>query len=371
MRRTYGNSTDKKTKENKTDRKKMSKSYTYADSGVSLKEAGKAIDLIKKPVFSTFSKNVLNDLSSYAGLFSFEKDKYRQPVLVSSTDGVGTKLLVAKETGLYQNIGQDLVAMCINDILCCGAEPLFFLDYIACGKLAGKKIGMIVSSIAASCKICKTALIGGETAEMPEMYGKDDIDLAGFAVGVVDKKNIINPQLVSEGDTVFGAASSGVHSNGFSLVRKIIRDKRLDLKKVYKFKDDILDLRTLGEVLMEPTKLYFNLIKELIEGKVAIKGIAHITGGGFYENINRILPASLDARIDSRSWAAPWIFSMLKNTANISKNEMFKVFNMGIGMVLIADSKHTDKITNLASGIGEEIFKIGQVVKGSGKVTVL
>src|SRR5665647_2676158 len=192
---------------------------SYKDSGVDLDAAGEAIKLIKKPVFSTFNKNVLNDLSSYAGLFLFEKDKFKEPVLVSSTDGVGTKLLLARTTGLLGNIGQDLVAMCINDILCCGATPLFFLDYIACGKLEPQKIETIVQSIAVSCKICETALIGGEIAEMPDMYKNGDIDLAGFVVGAVDRQQVIKPDLVKEGDIILGIASSGIHSNGYSLIR--------------------------------------------------------------------------------------------------------------------------------------------------------
>src|SRR3990172_8246056 len=205
------------------------KQFTYKGSGVNLDKAGKAIELIKKPVSSTFSKNVLNDLTSYAGLFSFNNKKYRQPVLVSSTDGVGTKLLVAKEANNFAGIGQDLVGMCINDILCCGAMPLFFLDYIACGQLNPEKIKIIVESIAGSCSECRTALIGGEIAEMPDIYSKDDIDLAGFIVGVVEKAGVIKPGLVKKNDIIVGLPSSGVHSNGFSLVRKIIKDKKIKL----------------------------------------------------------------------------------------------------------------------------------------------
>ncbi|MBM3705221.1 MAG: phosphoribosylformylglycinamidine cyclo-ligase [Actinobacteria bacterium] len=349
--------------------KKLRK-YTYRNSGVNLDSAAKAVDLIKKSVFSTFNKNVLSDLTSYAGLFSFDTKVYREPVLVSSTDGVGTKLLVAKETGLYGEIGQDLVAMCINDILCCGAKPLFFLDYIACGRLVPEKIGVIVSSIAQSCKACNTTLIGGETAEMPDMYAEDDIDLAGFAVGVVEKNRILNPALVSTEDAVFGVASSGVHSNGFSLIRKIIRDKKIDLDRVYELNDESNLRKTLGAVLMEPTKLYYSLVHYLLENKIKLHGVSHITGGGFYENINRIIPGSLDVIIQSGSWPVPGIFSFFERTADILKKEMFRVFNMGIGMVLIAGPNRTDKIISLAAEAGEKVYRIGSVVKGSGRVLI-
>lgn len=267
------------------------KQFTYKDSGVNLDKAGKAIELIKKPVTSTFSKNVLNDLTSYAGLFSFDNKKYKEPVLVSSTDGVGTKLLIAKEANSFAGIGQDLVGMCINDILCCGAMPLFFLDYIACGQLDCQKVKIIVESIAASCSECKTALIGGEIAEMPDIYSKDDIDIAGFVVGVVEKASVIKPGLVKKNDIIVGLPSSGVHSNGFSLVRKIIKDKKIKLRNT-----------TLADALLVPTKLYFAIISKLLDRGINLHGIAHITGGGFYENINRIIPKNLNALINIGSW---------------------------------------------------------------------
>ena len=342
------------------------KQFTYKDSGVNLDKAGKAIELIKKPVSSTFSKNVLNDLTSYAGLFSFDNKKYKEPVLVSSTDGVGTKLLIAKEANSFAGIGQDLVGMCINDILCCGAMPLFFLDYIACGQLDPQKVKIIVESIAASCSECKTALIGGEIAEMPDIYSKDDIDLAGFVVGVVEKASVIKPGLVKKNDIIVGLPSSGVHSNGFSLVRKIIKDKKIKLSH----KMDKQRNTTLADALLVPTKLYFAIISKLLDRGINLHGIAHITGGGFYENINRIIPKNLNALINMGSWEIPGIFNFLKNAGNISKNEMFRVFNMGIGMVLVIDPADYEKVKKISSLAGEEISKIGIMTEGNGGVII-
>jgi len=352
------------------------KQYTYADSGVNLDKAGRAIELIKKPVSSTFSKNVLNDLTSYAGLFSFDNKKYREPVLVSSTDGVGTKLLVAKEAGIFTGIGQDLVGMCINDILCCGAMPLFFLDYIACGQLDPEKIKIIVDSIAAGCRECKTALIGGEIAEMPDIYSKDDIDLAGFVVGVVEKARVIKPNLVKKNDIIVGLPSSGVHSNGFSLIRKIIKDKKIKLSQKIdkhgevKQKSEDSGNTTLADALLTPTKLYFKVINRLLESGAGIHGIAHITGGGFYENINRIIPKNMDASINPESWEIPSIFDFLQNAGNVSKNEMFRVFNMGIGMVVIIDPADYKKVKKISLLAGEDISRIGIVTEGRGGVII-
>jgi len=342
------------------------KQFTYKDSGVNLDKAGKAIELIKKPVSSTFSKNVLNDLTSYAGLFSFDNKKYKEPVLVSSTDGVGTKLLIAKEANIFTGIGQDLVGMCVNDILCCGAMPLFFLDYIACGQLDCQKVKIIVESMAASCRECKTALIGGEIAEMPDIYSKDDIDLAGFVVGVVEKASVIKPDLVKKNDIIVGLPSSGVHSNGFSLIRKILKDKKIKLSH----KMDKQGNTTLADALLVPTKLYFAIISKLLGRGINLHGIAHITGGGFYENINRIIPKNLNALINMGSWEVPGIFNFLKNAGNINKNEMFRVFNMGIGMVLIIDPADYEKVKKISSLAGEETFKIGIMAEGNGEVII-
>jgi phosphoribosylformylglycinamidine cyclo-ligase len=342
--------------------------YSYKDSGVDLRKASKVIDLIKKPIFSTFSNNVLNDLTSYAGLFKFDSAKYKEPVLVSSTDGVGSKLLIAKDTGNFEYIGQDLVAMCINDILCCGAKPLFFLDYIACGRVEPEKIKIVVESVAKSCSECDTALVGGEIAEMPDIYKIDDIDLAGFVVGVVEKSNIIKTDKVRENDVIAGFPSSGVHSNGFSLIRKLVKDKKLSLKKNFGSGID----KTLGEELITPTKLYYKAINKMLYGDINcdIHGLAHITGGGFYENINRLLPDRMDAEIAEGSWPVPDIFKFLQHSGNINKKEMYRVFNMGIGMVIIINPEDFNKIKIIASLSGENIYRIGKIIHGNRKVLI-
>lgn len=350
---------------------KSSGGSTYKSSGVDLDLAGKTINLIKKPVYSTFTKNVLNNLTSYAGLFKLDRDKFYEPVLVSSTDGVGTKLLLAKEMGIFENIGQDLFGMCLNDILCCGAQPLFFLDYIACGKLEPQKIEIVVKSIAKSCKTCSTALIGGEIAEMPDMYRTDDIDLAGFIVGIVEKSEIINSALVKEGDKVLGIASSGIHSNGFSLIREIIKKKSLDLNKNYGFKEKEFSNKTLGEALLIPTKLYFKLLRMYSLKGLKISGIAHITGGGFYENISRIIPDNMDVIIDEGSWHVFEIFKFIQGHGDIDKKEMYRVFNMGIGMVLIINPEFEEEAINLSKQAHEKVYKIGRVIKGTGKVILV
>lgn len=339
---------------------------SYADSGVNIDKANEAIKGFKDKVLSTFNSSVLNDLSSYAGLFRLNTEKYSEPVLVSSTDGVGTKILIAKNMNDFSTIGQDLVAMCVNDIICCGADPLFFLDYIACGKLVPEKIQEIVGSIADACRIAGIALLGGETAEMPGVYKTDDFDLAGFAVGVVDKKSIINKEEIRPGDIVFGFGSTGPHSNGYSLIRKIVSDNNLELSKEYDMRDGCINL---GKSIIEPTRIYVPLIKK-IKDSVNVKGIAHITGGGFYENINRIIPADCDAFIDKDSWMIPDIFNFLQKTGNVSTREMFRVFNMGIGMVVIIDKDNVDILLEAAGGLNENIYKIGEIVTGRGEVII-
>ncbi len=339
---------------------------TYADSGVNIDNANKAIKGFKDKVFSTFNDNVLNDLSSYAGLFKLDIKKYNEPVLVSSTDGVGTKILIAKKMNNFTTIGQDLVAMSVNDIICCGADPIFFLDYIACGKLIPEKIQEIVSSIAEGCKKAGVALIGGETAEMPDMYKEDDIDLAGFAIGIINKNSIINKNIIKSGDAVFGLYSSGPHSNGYSLIRKIIADNDLKLNKEYKIENEKI---TLGDRLIEPTKIYVSLIKQ-IKKKIILKGIAHITGGGFYENINRIIPSTCDVLIKNNSWKIPAIFNLLQKYGNISLKEMFRVFNMGIGIAIIINKDDANLLKSIADSLGEDILKIGDIVPGSGNVII-
>jgi len=351
----------------KSSKKKDNKKYSYRSSGVDIDKASNTLSQLKKTITSTFSSNVLSNLSSFSGLFQLDLKDYRKPVLASSTDGVGTKILLAKKADCYKYIGQDLVAMCINDIICCGAKPLFFLDYIACSKINPEKIKIIIESIAGSCNYCSTVLIGGETAEMPDMYGKDDMDIAGFAVGIVEKSEIINTSLVKEGDIVVGISSSGIHSNGFSLVRKIIDDKKLDLDKKYKWAKG----KTLKDLLLTPTKLYFRIINEIVsKSKVKVHGIAHITGGGFYDNISRIVSPNMNASISEGLWEILPIFKFLKDLGNIDKKEMFRVFNMGIGMVMIISQKDFDKVKKIAMELDEDIYRIGTVTHGSGKVII-
>jgi len=342
------------------------KKYSYREAGVDIGKAESVLKGLKSSITSTFSGRVLNDLSSFAGMFEPDLKSFRSPVLVSSTDGVGTKLMVAKEANDYTTVGQDLVAMCINDILCCGAMPLFFLDYIACGKINERVLGQVIDSISASCRACHTALIGGETAEMPGMYGPDDIDLAGFAVGLVQKDKIITRDKVREEDILIGISSSGLHSNGFSLVRRIIKDKGISLNEPFE-----KDGQALASNLLIPTRLYFPLVHQLLDvNGVDIHGIAHITGGGFYGNINRILPAGLDACITEGKWPIPSIFKFLMGRANIDKKEMYTVFNMGIGLVMLAREKDFKKIEKIALSTGDKAYQIGHLEKGRGRVNI-
>ncbi len=363
-----GSSKERSTNNKITKGKTSKQTFAYRSAGVDLEKASRALELIKRPVFDTFNENVLNDLTAFGGLFRLEKNKFREPVLVSSTDGVGTKLLIAKETGVYDCIGQDLVGMCTNDILCCGATPLFFLDYIACGKLDPGRIRTIVSSIAKSCKNCESALIGGEVAEMPGLYSEDDIDLAGFAVGVVERKDILNPGRVSVGDAVLGIPSSGIHSNGFSLIRKIIEDRNLKLNKKYDIRGRQYNLKNLGEILLTPTRLYHRILKKIRSMNIKINSMAHITGGGFYENINRIIPDSMNAEVIKDRWEVPGIFDFFQKLGGIADKEMFRVFNMGIGMVLITGLQEADKIKSAFASGDEKIIEIGAVIEGKGKV---
>ena len=356
---------------NKPDNKIPGQKYSYRSAGVDIDKAAEAVELIKKPVSSTFTENVLSNLTSYAGMFKFDRDKFKEPVLVSSTDGVGTKLIISRETGIYDFIGQDLVGMCINDILCTGATPLFFLDYIACGKLNPGRIRTIVSSMAESCRICDTALIGGEIAEMPGMYAGEDIDLAGFAVGVIEKEEILDPSMVSTGDLIFGIPSSGVHSNGFSLIRKIIMDKKLDLGARFGLPEKDLRNKNLGEVLLTPTRLYYDILKNIRSMDIRLKGIAHITGGGFYENINRIIPADTDAEIRTDRWTVPGIFRLIQEHGEIEEREMFRVFNMGIGMVVIVEPRYAQEIRSTFFKGKDEVIEIGVITEGKGEVVLI
>jgi phosphoribosylformylglycinamidine cyclo-ligase len=348
-----------------TGRKK--KNYTYRDSGVDIDKANSMLSSLKEVISSTQDSNVLSGMSSFCGMFGLDKKAYRDPVLASSTDGVGTKLILAKKAGDYSTVGQDLVAMSINDLICCGARPLFFLDYIACGRLDTGRITDVIKSIAQACRYCSTALLGGETAEMPDMYAEDEIDLAGFAVGIVDRQDILKPGDVEEGDTVAGILSSGLHSNGFSLVRKIIESEGLDLSKPL----DWTGGRTLGKALLTPTKLYSPLIGRILDKKdILIKGIANITGGGFYDNINRIIPGNMDAVIQTGSWEIPSVFSFLQGMGDISQREMYKVFNMGIGMAVIISPGSFGSLKESVLEKGETAVRLGEITRGNGRVRI-
>ncbi|MCH3964651.1 MAG: phosphoribosylformylglycinamidine cyclo-ligase [Clostridium sp.] len=326
---------------------------TYKDSGVNIEEGYKSVQLIKKYSASTFIPGVLNGLGSFAGMF--ELGKYENPVLVSGTDGVGTKLKIAFHKKKYDTVGIDCVAMCVNDILCHGAKPIFFLDYIACGKLDSKISADLVKGVSDGCIQAGCALIGGETAEMPGFYSEGEYDIAGFSVGVVEKEDIIDGSSVKDGDVLIGIASSGVHSNGYSLVRKLIPD--LDAS--------FLD-RTFADELLVPTKIYVKPVLELVKN-FHIKAMAHITGGGFFENIPRMFKDNFTAVVDRKSFEVPEIFKYMISLG-VTEEEMYNTYNMGIGFVLCAASQDTDRIISKLSELGEKAFIIGNVEIGDKKV---
>lgn len=333
---------------------------TYKDAGVD-KEAGyKEVQLIKSLIKKTHIPGVLSDIGGFSGLFQLDIKSYKEPVLVSGTDGVGTKLRIAFMMDKHNTIGEDCVAMCANDILCQGAKPLFFLDYIATGKLVPEKMASIVEGISNGCIKAGCGLIGGETAEMPGFYKEDEYDVAGFCVGVVDKENIINGSKIEEGDYIIGLPSSGIHSNGYSLVRKIVFEKKN--MTVDEFIPELNS--TLGEELLKPTRIYTNPVYKIVE-KFNVKGISHITGGGFYENIPRMLPEGLTAFIDTYKINTPKIFSLLQKWGNIELDEMYSTFNMGIGMVLVIDKTEVGKVTDFLKEEGEEFVLLGEIKKGS------
>lgn len=334
-------------------------SLSYKDSGVD-KEAGyKSVNLIKGMLKKTYIPGVLSDIGGFSGLFQLDVKDYKEPVLVSGTDGVGTKLKIAFMMDKHNTIGQDCVAMCVNDIVCQGAKPLFFLDYIATGKLIPEKMASIVEGITNGCIQAGCALIGGETAEMPGFYKEDEYDLAGFCVGIVDKSKIITGENIKEGDMLIGLPSSGIHSNGYSLVRKIVFEKeKMDIDR------HIPELgKTIGEELLIPTRIYVPVVLDLI-GKFNIKGISHITGGGFYENIPRMLPKGLTAHIDTSTIKVPVIFHLLQKWGNIEKKEMYSTFNMGVGMVLAVDKAELDSIANYLKDKKEDFYILGEIKAG-------
>lgn len=340
----------------------------YKNAGVDIEAGYKAVELMKEHIAGTMRSEVLTDIGGFSGAFSMEAFKtMEQPTLVSGTDGVGTKLKVAFEMDRHDTVGIDCVAMCVNDIACAGGEPLFFLDYIACGKNEPEKIASIVSGVANGCKQSGAALIGGETAEMPGFYPVDEYDLAGFAVGVVDRKNMITGKTIAKGDVLVGIASSGIHSNGYSLVRKVFEMKKESLDKTY----ESLGGKSLGETLLTPTVIYVKALRTIKECGVTIKGCSHITGGGFYENIPRMLPENAHANIKVGSYEIPPIFDMLAKEGNISKEMMYNTYNMGIGMLLAVDAADADKTVALAEQAGEKAYIIGEISEGEKGISLL
>ncbi|HHT50910.1 MAG TPA: phosphoribosylformylglycinamidine cyclo-ligase [Eubacteriaceae bacterium] len=335
-------------------------SLTYKDAGVDKESGYKQVQLIKNLVKKTHIPGVLSDIGSFSGLFKLDIKTFKEPVLVSGTDGVGTKLKIAFMMNKHNTIGEDCVAMCVNDILCQGAKPLFFLDYIASGKLIPEKMATIVEGISNGCIKASCALIGGETAEMPGFYKEDEYDIAGFSVGVVDKDKIINGFTIKEGDYLIGLPSSGIHSNGYSLVRKIVFEK-MEMK-VDTYVEELGT--TIGVELLKPTRIYTNPVYKLIE-KFDIKGLCHITGGGFYENIPRILPKGLSAYINTKNINRPIIFDLLQKWGNIDIDEMYSTFNMGVGMVIVVSKNELDAITTYLSKIQEDFYFLGEIKKDS------
>lgn len=341
-------------------------SITYKKAGVDIDEADKFVSMISPMVKTTFRKEVLTNIGLFAGLFKLDIKKYKEPVLVSGTDGVGTKLKIAFEADKHDTVGIDLVAMCVNDILTVGAEPLFFLDYFASGKLDAEKASQVIKGIVEGCRQAGCALIGGETAEMPGFYKKNEYDLSGFAVGVVNKSEIINGAEIKEGDAIIGVASSGLHSNGFSLVRKVL----FDIGK-FKLENNIPELGcSLGEELLKPTKIYVSAFFAL-KGKVKIKGMAHITGGGIPGNLPRIFPKNISAKIIKNSWDIPPIFKFIEKIGRIDKKEMYKVFNMGIGYIFIVDKSDVEKTLKTLSKKNYKSYIIGEISQGKKTVFFL
>lgn len=334
---------------------------SYKDSGVDIDAADLSVQMIKKYVQSTYTKQVLGDIGNFGGFFQID-DSHKNPVLVAGADGVGTKLKIAFMMDKHDTIGIDCVAMCVNDVLVHGAKPLFFLDYIAVGKLLPQKISQIVKGLCDGCIQAGCALIGGETAQMPDMYKEDEYDLAGFAVGIVEKEKLLDGSKVKEGDVVIGLASSGIHSNGFSLARKVLlKDLKLDTY-VDEFK------KTLGEELLTPTKIYVKPILAILDE--SIHAMAHITGGGIVENLPRVLPNGLEARLDKKSWNTPVVFHLIQKMGQIEEKEMFRTFNMGIGFILIVEKNSVDEVIRKLQIHGEKASIIGQIFKGQRGVVI-
>lgn len=342
------------------------KGLTYAEAGVDIQAGDQAVRLMRDTVRSTFRPEVLADIGSFGGLFAFNAAKYREPVLVSGTDGVGTKLRVAMLVDRHDTIGIDAVAMSVNDILVQGAEPLFFLDYLAVGKLEPEKVAQIVSGVAAGCRQAGCALIGGETAEMPGFYGLEEYDLAGFAVGAVERDQMIDGRDIVPGDKLIGLPSSGLHSNGYSLARKVLLERA-----GYDVTTHLEALgRTVGEEMLEPTRIYVRAVLPLLE-RFAVKGLAHITGGGLTENIPRILPVGTAVRLRAKAWPVPPIFSLIETAGGVDKAEMRRTFNMGIGLVLAVATAEAEAVMADLADRGEQSYLIGEVEPGERTVNYI
>lgn len=340
-------------------------SDSYKAAGVDVTAGYRAVELMKSHVAKTLTSNVLTGLGGFGGLFELDLTGINKPVLVSGTDGVGTKLKLAFLLDKHDSVGIDCVAMCVNDIICCGAKPLFFLDYIACGKNIPEKIAGIVSGVAEGCIQSGCALIGGETAEMPGFYPVDEYDLAGFSVGVVDKDKILDSTTQKSGDILIALPSSGVHSNGFSLVRKVFDVENADLNRTF----DELDGKSLGETLLTPTKIYVKPMLALME-QITVKSVSHITGGGFYENIPRSLKKGMTAKIERNAVNVLPIFNLISKVGNIPERDMFNTYNMGVGMCISVDKNDADKALSILRANGENAYIIGELTEGSESIVI-
>lgn len=334
-----------------------SRSDSYAAAGVDITAGYRAVELMRKHIAATMTPGVCSDVGGFGGLFELDLTGMSRPVLVSGTDGVGTKLKIAFLLDKHDTVGIDCVAMCVNDVICCGAKPLFFLDYIACGKNVPERIADIVKGVCKGCVQAGTALIGGETAEMPGFYPENEYDLAGYCTGIVDKGKIIDNKAMGPGDALIALPSSGVHSNGFSLVRKVFDVQKKDIKRPL----EALGGRSVGETLLTPTRIYVKAVLALLE-KVQVRAISHITGGGFYENIPRALPRGLGARIHRSALRVPPIFDMIQREGGISERDMFNTFNMGVGMSIIVPGDQAGKTLEILKAQGEEAFLMGEIV---------
>ena len=345
----------------------MSKSFSesYKAAGVDITAGYKAVELMKSHIARTMTKNVVSDIGGFGGLFELDMTGITRPILVSGTDGVGTKHKLAFLMDKHDTVGIDCVAMCVNDIICCGAKPLIFLDYIACGKNVPEKIAAIVAGVAEGCVQAGCALIGGETAEMPGFYPVDEYDLAGYSTGVVDRAKIVDNTKIKEGDVIIALPSSGVHSNGFSLVRKVFDIENADIKSPV----EALGGKSLGETLLTPTKIYVKPMLSLFE-KVTVKAVSHITGGGFYENIPRSIPKGFGAKIKKESVRILPIFKLIAETGNICERDMFNTFNMGVGMSIVVSKDEADKALEVLKAAGEDAYVIGEIVESEDSVII-